>query len=364
METEIMETDLKERNGCVSFWLWAVLIANVVLTIYYAVIMFDSQSREAALGIGLCSILGLLTVLGAILLMRWNKNGFYMMAFSSIMAIIVNIFILKMEPGTTMGSLVSIFIWWAILQIKEDGVSAWSQLQSGWDVKHCRHLYQLFAVIGVILFVLTLVAFGNAEKDYPDVHEDEITTFTDDELMSDEEVAKIFNDDLNPGEDTDSDILDESVSPQPKEEKQQKENPISIFSKESNASEDPVDNTVSKQKAAEQLLKHAIDNANTIFPQDTGMGIVVTRMYLSGDYVMYVAECDEDLINMDLLEQSKASMLSELRNMVGNKSDPEIAQMVQLCANAGKGIGYSYVGDTSGQKVTVRISNAELRKLL
>lgn len=94
------------------------------------------------------------------------------------------------------------------------------------------------------------------------------------------------------------------------------------------------------------------------------MGMVVTRMYLSGNYVMYVAECDEDLISMDLLEQNKSSMLSELKKMASDKSNAEIHQFVKICANAGKGMGYTYVGDTSGTKVTVRITNAELKSLL
>ena len=54
-----------------------------------------------------------------------------MMVVSSIMAIVVNICVLIMDPVAMVGSLFAIVIWWAILQMQKDGVSAWSQLQSG-----------------------------------------------------------------------------------------------------------------------------------------------------------------------------------------------------------------------------------------
>lgn len=193
-----MEKGIRERNGCISFWLWIAIIANIALSIFYAVSMFNVGTGEMALGFGLCSIFGVVNVLSTILLLRWNKVGFYMMVVSSIMAIIINIFVLKMEPVTMVSSLFAIVIWWAILQIKKDGVSAWSQLQSGWDGKHCRHLYQLFAAIGIILFILTLIAFGNANgknnvnSDDFAVVADDFAVVADDEEMSEEEVAEVI----------------------------------------------------------------------------------------------------------------------------------------------------------------------------
>lgn len=186
-----MENELKQRNGCISFWLWIAIIVNMAMVIYYAVTMFSAYSSEAALGFGLCSIFGAVNVLSAILLLRWNKIGFYMMVVSSIMAIVVNICVLKMEPIAMIGSLFAIVIWWAILQMKKNGVSAWSQLQSGWDGKHCRHLYQLFAAISAVLFILTMIAFGHAGSSSND-NSDDIVAIADDEVMSEEEVVEVI----------------------------------------------------------------------------------------------------------------------------------------------------------------------------
>ena len=149
----------KERHGCVNAWLWIAIISNLGLGIYYATMMFSAYTNTMSLGFGLLSILTTLNVLGAILLMRWNKYGFYFFVVSSVLATLVNIGVLSLKPVVLLSGLFAILIWWGILQIKKDGVSAWSLLEDDWDYKHCRHLYQLFGFIIGILLILTIVAY-------------------------------------------------------------------------------------------------------------------------------------------------------------------------------------------------------------
>lgn len=182
-----MENNLKQRNGCITAWLWVVILINMAMAIFYAVSMFEAYSTEMALGFGICSIFGVANVLGAILLMRWNKIGFYLFLFSSLICAVVNVCVLKMPPSVAVSSLFAIIIWWAILQAKKDGKSAWSQLESGWDYKHCRHLYQVFTVIGIALFVLTLIAVGKEHKTpYEDIDDD---SYLDEGTMVKQEVV-------------------------------------------------------------------------------------------------------------------------------------------------------------------------------
>lgn len=359
-----MENNLKQRNGCITAWLWVAIVVNIGLAIFYAVSMFSAYSSEMALGFGICSIFGVINILGAILLMRWNKTGFYLFLVSSLISAVVNVCVLKMSASTAISSVFAIVIWWAILQAKKDGVSAWSQLETGWDYKHTRHLYQVFSVVGIVLFILTLISVGMEHRNpYADILSDNDYLDADTAVVEVvvEEVAVV---DSVVAAEEEVIAVEEPARPQPQQEKPRKEEPSPTPVKKRVETEEKPGNSQSKQQAADQLLKVAIEQANKEFPQDTGMGMVITRMYLSGDYVMYVAECDEDLISMDLLEKNKSSMLNEIRKMAGDKSNPEIAQFVKICANAGKGLGYSYVGDTSGKKVTVRLSNAELKRLI
>lgn len=310
-----MEKELKQRNGCISVWLWIALLVNIGLTIYYVVSMFDVLPGENVLGCGLCSILGLVNVLSVILLLRWNKSGFYMLVLSSLMAIVINIFLLRMPVATMLSSLLAIVVWWAILQIKKEGVSAWSQLQSGWDGRHNRHLYQLFGVIGLILFVMTLLIFGltiRSNYDYDEEEDIEIVSVDDDEIISDTDIV----------------VVEEQ--------------------------------TVAEKNLS--FLKLTINESNKLFPQEVEEGLVMTGMHLEGDYVMYDAECDEDIHDMDLLEMNRSNMRAEIKKNLGS-SDPEIQMFRNTCIKAEKGIGYRYVGDTTGKAVVILIPYSELKDM-
>lgn len=311
-----MEKELKERNGCISFWLWIAIVANIGMSIFYAVTMFSAYSKEMALGLGICSILGAVNVLSAILLLRWNKIGFYMMMASSIMTIVVNLCVLKTEPIAAIGSLIAILIWWAILQMKKKGVSAWSQLRSGWDVKHCRHLYQLFAGVGGVLFLLTLIAFG-------------------------QEHSNPFKN-IMVKDDTDIEAVVDTVSVD-----SVKVDTVAVIEEE----------TIEEKNT--RYLRHMIYETNKTFPQKLEAGITLTKMYMDGNYVMYLAECDEDILDMELLSQNRVNMKQSIKAAM-DTSDPEIKMFIKNVIKANKGFGYKYVGDTSGLSVTVKFSRSEL----
>ena len=190
----------KERHGCVNAWLWIVIISNLGLDIYYATMMFSAYTNTMSLGFGLLSILATLNVLGAILLMRWNKCGFYLFVVSSVLAALVNIGVLSLEPVVLLSGLFAILIWWGILQIKKDGISAWSLLEDGWDYKHCRHLYQLFGIIIGILLILTIVAYTGSHEGNPYegiLPSDDSELIVDSVAVEDEIVWQTFSDSNN-----------------------------------------------------------------------------------------------------------------------------------------------------------------------
>lgn len=359
-----MENRLKQRNGCISFWLWLAIIINMAMVVYYALSMFSADSSEIALGIGLCSIFGVVNVLSAILLLRWNKIGFYMMVVSSIMAIVVNICVLKREPMAMVGSLSAIVIWWAILQMKKNGVSAWSQLQSGWDGKHCRHLYQLFALIGAILFILMLIAFGKAGKSNNYNSGEDVDASADDEYMTEEVEAAAILDTVATTED-DVIVVEEPVDPNPQEQQNQNDKTDGNKRNEESVSATPAQtSSYSKDYAVhERLLKYAIVEGNKNFPQRIADGMIVKRCYLDGDYVMYLTECDEDLYDIELMNINKDNMKQSIKNMLVQNSDQQLFYLLELCVKAHKGLGYKYKGDTSGKTCIVRIPYIELKKL-
>ncbi|MDE5849808.1 MAG: serine/threonine protein kinase [Muribaculaceae bacterium] len=297
------EPDLKERHGCISAWLWVALVANAFLVLLYGIAMFGVDTRDDALGFGLCSVGAMVNVLSAILLLRWNKPGFYMMAVCSIMAIAINIFVLNMAAYVMIGSLFAVVVWWAILQIKKNGVSAWSQLSNGWGGKKNQTLFWIFGGIIALLFVLTLVAFKNAGNSEADIDWDE-------------EIAEVVE------------VEDESVA----------------------------DKNL-------RFLKSVIVEANKQFPQKADEGLTITKVFLEGDYIVYIAECDEDVLDMDLLEENKREIKDVIKENLSSSADSDVRMLRNTCIKANKGIAYKYVGDTSGKSFTVRIPVSELEKM-
>lgn len=193
--------ELRQRHGCVTFWLWLVLLTNLGSSLFYLVAMFDMNSSNISLGYGLLAIVGLVAVLGAILLMRWNKLGFYVLLVSSLVALFVNIGLLGLPSVTVLSSLVGVFIWWAILQIRKNGISAWKLMDSGWDYKHCRHLYQFFGGMIAFLLILMIIAVSNNRTNeyYDDIIDDTEYIEGDsvvDEIapIKDEVVWKVYED--------------------------------------------------------------------------------------------------------------------------------------------------------------------------
>lgn len=156
-----MNNDSKQRNVIVTIFLWLTIMANIVMTVSYIVEMYATNAIEETLGLGLCSMFTLTNILGVILLLRWNKYGLGLISVSIILLSIVYAYVLNLGPIPIIPFIGVIVLLCLILQIRKGGKSAWSQLKSGWDSKHCRHIYQIFAAIELILFILTLIAFGD-----------------------------------------------------------------------------------------------------------------------------------------------------------------------------------------------------------
>lgn len=110
------------------------------------------------------------------------------------------------------------------------------------------------------------------------------------------------------------------------------------------------------------LLKEGIAEANSEFPMTSEKGIVVKKCYLDGDYVMYNYECDEDVLDMDLMEQNKYEVKQNIKKNL-KKADADAVMFKQLCLKANKGFGYKFIGDRTGKTVFIRITCQELESM-
>jgi len=129
----------KERHGFVTFWLWFMIIAGIVGAIMNFInadttatnLYFLTGKLINPAIIYVLGLLGLFNVGFSIALLNWKKWGFWAFCVSAVVALIINISIglASIMPVMVVGGAVSLLILWAILQLKKDGVSCWSNLE-------------------------------------------------------------------------------------------------------------------------------------------------------------------------------------------------------------------------------------------
>ena len=123
----------KKRHGCVTAWLIFMIIANAGTALVYLFareLIMDNLPgvSDSPIFMILLSVLGIANVIFAMMLLKWKKIGFFGFIGSSIGAIIVNVS-MGLDIVQSVSGLFGIALLYAILQIKENGVSAWDNME-------------------------------------------------------------------------------------------------------------------------------------------------------------------------------------------------------------------------------------------
>ena len=113
-----------KRHTFISFWLWLSVIINGFVTLgyigWFAEIGFTWQPIMWLAG---CAFI----LSGYIMLLRWNKMGFYILSGACVFSMVMNILI----SGFTLSiftPIISVAILYFILHIKKDGIDYWNAM--------------------------------------------------------------------------------------------------------------------------------------------------------------------------------------------------------------------------------------------
>jgi len=123
-------TPLPERHGCVSAWLIFGLIVNsLVGLIYFLAANIPIHLPKVSIVSAYCIIIvSGLNVVFSIKLLKWKKIGFYGFCITAVFTFFININI-GINPIASVIGLGGIAIFYAVLQIKKHGVSAWGYMK-------------------------------------------------------------------------------------------------------------------------------------------------------------------------------------------------------------------------------------------
>ena len=122
----------KQRHGCVTAWLILMIIGNSLIALLYIfggeLVAQEFSGELSSSSLILLALLGIANVIFAILLLKWNKFGFWGYLLTSVAVLVVNIGI-GISIGQSILGLLGVVILFGILQIKEGNISAWDNLE-------------------------------------------------------------------------------------------------------------------------------------------------------------------------------------------------------------------------------------------
>jgi len=107
-------------------------------------------------------------------------------------------------------------------------------------------------------------------------------------------------------------------------------------------------------------LEVAVEDANSELPEDLGNGMVMTHCELVGNSVIYVIECDEEMISLDALEENKADLYNGTLEGLRKEADEDVKEYYSMLKEDNIDMKYKYIGKQSRNEVMVNIPASKL----
>lgn len=116
-----------ERNGFITFWLWLVLVGNIISSIidFFPKTMWGRNYPDDLVVYSvILGCFGVINIIGVVLLLSWKKIGFTIFAVSTTIGSILSSLVMSTIPFGVVG----IVVLWFILTIKKNGISYWEAM--------------------------------------------------------------------------------------------------------------------------------------------------------------------------------------------------------------------------------------------
>jgi uncharacterized membrane protein len=120
----------KEHHGCVTAWLILLIVGNSIAALLILISVFF-KNRYSNISMPVQIIMALLAIANIVFvlqLFRWKKIGFTGYTATTVIAIVIHLFVGDSSITQLIFGVLSIAILYAILQIKKNEKSAWEEL--------------------------------------------------------------------------------------------------------------------------------------------------------------------------------------------------------------------------------------------
>ena len=116
--------------------------------------------------------------------------------------------------------------------------------------------------------------------------------------------------------------------------------------------------------SAEEQLKAEIESYQQELPEIMGDGLVMTDCQLLPNEVLYICEMDENYYGLEDSREIRQFLKEAISEGFIEEQDEDVKEMLRLCIETDRGVGYKYVGDQTGNTIIVRLTVQDLKDLI
>ena len=111
-------------------------------------------------------------------------------------------------------------------------------------------------------------------------------------------------------------------------------------------------------------LESQVHMANLQFPMKASEEVIIEKVELNDEAVIYICRVDEDLCDMDQIEANAVEVKKGIVETLADQTDIATQLFIKYCVNCNRNITYRYIGNQSEVQHDVVITVSELKDLL
>lgn len=117
-------------------------------------------------------------------------------------------------------------------------------------------------------------------------------------------------------------------------------------------------------QSGQTKLEAQLKIANLQFPMQASEEVVVEKIEIIGESVVYICSVDEELCPISQIEENAAEVKEGIVSTLASQTDPATQIFIKTCVENNKNITYRYIGKDSGKQYDVVIPVSDLKKML
>lgn len=121
---------------------------------------------------------------------------------------------------------------------------------------------------------------------------------------------------------------------------------------------------VNPAQSEQTKLEAQLKIANLQFPMKASEEVMVEKIEVIGESVVYICSVDEELSPISQIKENAAEVKESIVSMLASQTDPATQLFIKTCVNNNKNIMYRYISKESGKQHDVVIPVSDLKKML